>query len=164
MPVGPNTLWPENTKKSGSSACTSVRMCEIDCAPSSNTLAPARCAICIISAAGVTVPNALDTCVNETNLTREVSSFWYSASKICPLSSTGATLRIAPVSWQSCCQGTILAWCSRCEITISSPAPMCFLPHVLATKLIASVVPRTNTTWSTDGALIKRRTVSRAPS
>ncbi len=66
MPVGPNTLWPEKTKKSQSIDCTSTGMCETDCAPSTSTRAPWRCAIAVISRTGVTVPSALETCVIET--------------------------------------------------------------------------------------------------
>ncbi len=47
---------------------------------------------------------------------------------------------------------------------ISSPAPTCFKPNVFATRLIASVAPRTNTISSADGALMKRATLLRAPS
>ena len=41
MPVGPNILWPENAKKSQSSARTSTRMCGTACAPSTSTSAGA---------------------------------------------------------------------------------------------------------------------------
>ena len=82
MPVGANTLWPEKTKKSASSACTSTGMCETDCAPSTSTRAPWRCAIAIISRAGVTVPSAFETCVSATMRVRGPSSFSYSSSSI----------------------------------------------------------------------------------
>jgi hypothetical protein len=70
MPVGPKILWPENTKKSASSACTSTGMCETDCAPSTSVRAPARCAIATISRTGTTCPSALDTCVTATIFVR----------------------------------------------------------------------------------------------
>ena len=122
IPVGPNTLWPEKTNQSQSSCCMSTRMCETDCAPSTSTRAPTRCAISIICRAGVTVPSAFETWESDTTLVREPSSFWYSSSSICPSLSTGATRSLAPTSLHNCCQGTILAWCSSQVITISSPS------------------------------------------
>ena len=50
-------------------------MCETACAPSSSAVAPQRCAIAIISRAGVIVPSAFDTCVNATSFVREHISF-----------------------------------------------------------------------------------------
>src|SRR5450830_794554 len=82
MPVGPNTLWPEKTKKSASRSCTSTRMCETDCAPSTKALAPTRCASSTISLIGVTVPSAFETCVTATILVRSLSSLRYSSSRI----------------------------------------------------------------------------------
>ena len=52
-------------------------------------------------------------------------------------------MREAALLGASSCQGTMLAWCSRCEITISSPSPRCCRPQVAATRLMASVAPRT---------------------
>ena len=43
-------------------------MCETACAPSTSTRAPWRCAISTISRAGVIVPSAFDTCVNDDEL------------------------------------------------------------------------------------------------
>ncbi len=68
MPVGAKSLWPERTKKSASRSCTSTFMCETDCAPSTSTRAPTRCAISTIVFAGVTVPSAFETCVKATIL------------------------------------------------------------------------------------------------
>ena len=45
----------------------------------------------------------------------------------------------------SICHGTMLAWCSRLVTTISSPSLTLRPPQALATRLIASVVPRTQT-------------------
>ena len=120
-------------------------MCETDCAPSTSASAPWRCAIAIISAAGVTVPSALETEVNATMRVRGPSSFSYSSSLTSPLSSTGATRSLAPVAAQSCCQGTMLAWCSSQVTTISSPSRTLRRPQLCATRLIPSVAPRTNT-------------------
>ena len=50
-----------------------------------------------------------------------------------------------PVCSQSSCQGTMFEWCSSAEIRISSPAFTRWRPKVCATRLIASVVPRTKT-------------------
>ena len=164
MPVGPKTLWPENTKKSAPMSCTSTRMCEMDCAPSTSALAPARCARATISLTGTTVPSAFDTCVTATILVRSFRSFWYSSSSTWPESSTGITRSLAPLAAASCCQGTMLAWCSRWLTMISSPSPMCCAPQLLATRLMASVVPRTKITSFTSGALMNCFTRWRAPS
>ena len=83
---------------------------------------------------------------------------------IWPVSSTGATRNRAPVAAHSCCHGTMLAWCSSHEITISSPAPTLARPHACATRLMPSVVPRTNTISRLDGAPMNFATVSRADS
>ena len=164
MPVGPKTLWPENTKKSAPMACTSTAMCETDCAPSTSALAPAWWASSTICCTGTTVPSALETWVTETILVRGFSSLRYSSMSTWPESSTGITRIFAPLAAASCCQGTMLAWCSRWETMISSPSPTCCQPQLLATRLMASVVPRTKMTSFTSGALMKRRTRSRAPS
>ncbi|MCY1307934.1 hypothetical protein D9M69_225550 [compost metagenome] len=109
MPVGPKILCPENTRKSASSACTLVRRCGTDCAPSTSTRAPTPWARAMISATGVMVPRALETWVTDTSLVRGQSSLAYSSRMICPLSSTGITRIFAPTSAASCCQGTMLA-------------------------------------------------------
>jgi len=44
-----------------------------------------------------------------------------------------------PFSLAIICQGTMLAWCSSVERTISSPGCRNFLPYVCATRLIPSV-------------------------
>ncbi len=38
-----------------------------------------------------------------------------------PRESIGATTNVAPVCSQTICHGTILAWCSKCVMSISSP-------------------------------------------
>ena len=96
-------------------------MCETACAPSTSTRAPWRWAISTISRAGVTVPSAFETWVNETSCVRGPSSFSYSSRRTWPRSSTGATRSRAPFSAQSSCQGTMFAWCSSQVMTISSP-------------------------------------------
>ena len=76
----------------------------------------------------------------------------------------GTTESRAPVCAASSCQGTMFEWCSSCETTISSPAASRARPCDCATRLIASVVPRTNTISAGEAALTKRRAFSRAPS
>jgi hypothetical protein len=110
------------------------------------------------------VPSAFETCEIDTNRVRGPSSFSYASSTTRPRSSTGATRRRAPVSDASCCQGTMLAWCSSQLITISSPAATLRRPQLLATRLMASVAPRVKTMSLGEGAFKKRRTLSRAAS
>ncbi|MNT37701.1 hypothetical protein D3C72_1738490 [compost metagenome] len=90
-------------------ACTSTRMCETDCAPSTSALAPARCASSTISRTGTTVPSALETCVTATMRVRWFSRRRYSSSRTWPESSTGMTRSLAPTCEASCCHGTMLA-------------------------------------------------------
>jgi len=164
MPVGAKTLWPEKTNQSASRACTLTRRWETDWAPSTSTLAPARWARSTISFTGVMVPRALETWVMATSLVFSLSSFWTSSRRIWPSSSTGMTRIFAPFSAASCCQGTMLAWCSRMETTISSPAPMFWRPQLWATRLMASVAPRTKMISLAEGAPMKRATLFRADS
>ena len=78
---------------------------------------------------GVTVPSALETWVAATSLVRGPSRSSNSLSSRLPASSTGATFRTAPVCCESSCHGTMLAWCSRWVMTISSPGPRCLPPQ-----------------------------------
>ncbi|MCY1550470.1 hypothetical protein D9M68_867270 [compost metagenome] len=110
------------------------------------------------------MPSAFETCVTATIFVRSFSSLRYSSSSTWPESSTGITRSFAPLAAASCCHGTMLAWCSRFDTMISSPSPTCWPPQLLATRLMASVVPRTKITSSTSGALMNLRTRSRAPS
>ena len=103
------------------------RLRAVDAAPSRRRGAPSRPS----AFAGVTVPSAFETCGNATSLVRALSSLPYSSSSTWPRSSTGATRSFAPLASASCCHGTMLAWCSRCVMTISSPAPMCLPPQLL---------------------------------
>ena len=84
--------------------------------------APWRCAISTISRAGVMVPSAFETCVKETMRVRGLSSFSYSSRMIWPCVIDRRDAKCAPFSEASCCQGTMLAWCSSQVMTISSPA------------------------------------------
>ena len=74
---------------------------------------------------------------------RGPSSFSYSSSSSSPRSLMGITRSRAPFSSHSSCQGTMFEWCSMAPMTISSPAFTFFRPQVCATRLMASVVPRT---------------------
>ena len=74
------------------------------------------------------------------------------------------TRSFAPVSAINCCHGTMFAWCSRCEMMISSPRWMFALPQLLATRLMASVAPRTKTMSFSEPAPMNLATVLRAPS
>ena len=81
-----------------------------------------------------------------------------------PLSSIGITFRAMPrfAAWS--CQGTMLLWCSIAEMITSSPSPIKASQNDDTTRLMLSVVPRVKIISSVLGALMKRRTVSRAAS
>ena len=89
------------------------------------------------------MPRAFETWASDTSFVRGPSKRAYSSRMTCPRSSTGATRRRAPVSSQSRYQGTMFAWCSSQVMTISSPLPTFFRPQAWATRLMASVPPRT---------------------
>ena len=76
----------------------------------------------------------------------------------------GSTFSAAPVRSHSICQGTMLEWCSMAVISTSSPLFTFERPNDVATRLMPSVVPRTNTISLVEGALMKARVFSRAPS
>ena len=96
----------------------------------------------------LTVPSAFDVCVTATTFVRvEITSprRWRSRS---PESRAGITRSVAPDRSHAICHGTMLAWCSSAETTTSSPARS-RLANPCATRLMASVVPRVNTTsWA----------------
>ena len=60
-----------------------------------------------------------------------------------PSSSTGTQSISAPTRSASCCQGTMLEWCSISVSTMRSPSPTLASPQARATRLIASVALRT---------------------
>ncbi len=58
----------------------------------------------------------------------------------------------------------MLEWCSSSVRTISSPSPTFSAPQAVATRLIASVVPRVKTISAGSDAPTKRATRARASS
>ena len=99
-----------------------------------------------------------------TSLVFSESSRPYSLMISWPVSSTGMIRSFAPVSATSICHGTIFAWCSRCDRMISSPRRMLAFPQLLATRLMASVAPRTKMMSFSVCAPMNLATVLRAPS
>ena len=121
MPVGPHILWPVNPTKSAPSELTSISPCGADWAASTSTSAPTACARAAISATGLMVPSTLDWCASATSLVRSVISWSAAARSSLPSGVTPNQRSLAPVRWQSICQGTMLEWCSISVMTISSP-------------------------------------------
>ena len=125
MPVGPKILWPENTKKSASSALhvhahVRDRLRAVDQRARAGAVRHRD-----------HLPHRRDRAqrvrhLRERDELRAVvrAACWYSSSSTWPRSSTGITRSCrARLRRHSCCQGTMLAWCSRWETMISSPAP-----------------------------------------
>ena len=164
MPVGPSALWAEKARKSHPSACTSVARWGTDCAASIITGAPAAWAASTISRTGLTVPREFATWVMDTKRVRGPSIARYSSITSAPSSSMGTTRSFAPVCSQRSCHGTMFEWCSMWEMTISSPSRSRGRTNPLATRLMASVVPRAKTISRGSPALRKARTFSRVPS
>ena len=63
----------------------------------------------------------------------------------------------APTRCASICHGTRLEWCSTVVRMISSPSRTFCQPYVMAIRLIASVVPRTQTTFRGVGRVDEAR-------
>ena len=128
-------------------------MCATACAPSTSTGMPRACAFSTIVAIGLIVPSEFDTWTTATIFVRSVSRPSSRSIRSSPSSVIGSTFRCAPFSSQMSCQGTMFEWCSISVMSTSSPLPMFARPNVCATRLIASVVPRTKMISREFGAL-----------
>ena len=117
-----------------------------------------------ISFTGLIVPRAFETWETARSFVRFVRRRGSSSSLSSPLSVIGTTRREAPLRSQRSCHGTMFEWCSSPVRRISSPSRTKACPKLVATRLIASVVPRTKTISFVSAAPTKRRTSSRAPS
>ncbi len=135
-----------------------------DWAPSISTGTPRACASSMMRRTGLIVPSELDRWTIETIFGRPFSSFSYSSRSNSPSSFMGTTRSTAPVASQAICQGTMLEWCSIAERMISSPGRRLVRPQDWATRLMASVAPRTKTISRGSAAFRNRRTLSRAAS
>ncbi len=136
-PLGPKALCELAARKSTSSFFTSMARCEIDCAASSKTGMPRACAIETTSATGAMQPVTLETCANATSFVRGVRSNGSVSQRGTPSSSMGMSTGRAPTR-----HGSQLAWCSLAGKTTSSSCPR---QRPWASRLMASVVPRTKT-------------------
>ena len=96
-------------------------MCETDCAPSTSTRAPWRCAICDHLARRSDGAERVRDLGERDEPRPRAEQLLVFVEDDWPRSSTGATRRRAPFSAHSICQGTMLAWCSSQVMTISSP-------------------------------------------
>ena len=163
MPDGPHILWLEKAAKSAPHACTSVALCGTYWQASTTARAPAAWAAAHSSVTGVSVPSTLLIAVTETTLapstrrSRSVRSSWPSAV-------SGIQRNSMPRSAASWCQGTMLAWCSMCVSTTTSPGERLARPHEWTTRLSASVAFLVNTISSAWPALTKPATLARAAS
>ena len=111
------------------------------------------------------MPRTFDMRLNATIFTRPPArSRLRSARTSSPSSSTPTYSRRAPFSLASSCHGTMLLWCSYSVVTITSPSRTLARPQECATRFIASVVPRTKTISSRDGAPTNDAIRSRADS
>jgi hypothetical protein len=128
MPDGPHILWLENAAKSASHDWTSVTLCGTYWQASTIAIAPAAWAARQSAATGVMVPSTLLIAVNEKTFApssscgRSVRSSW-------PSSVSGTQRSSMPFDWASMCHGTMLAWCSMCVSTTTSPSPRLAPPH-----------------------------------
>jgi hypothetical protein len=106
------------------------------------------------AATGFSVPSTLETWVTASRRVRSSNSAGMHPAAACrPVQRDHPQL--APTRAHSICHGTILAWCSICADDDVIPAPTLAFPQLLATRLIPSVVPRTNTSSSGERALRK---------
>ena len=164
MPVGPQSLWEEPTRKSAPSWATSRgRWARLWQASTSNS-APAAWARGAISAIGFRQPRVLLTCTRLTRRVRPLSWAWKSARSSSPRSVRPTWRRTQPVRAASSCQGTRLLWCSMTLSSTSSPALRLASPQLRATRLIASLALRVNTISWGEAAPTKAAVLARAPS
>ena len=76
----------------------------------------------MISPTGLIVPSTFETAVTATSCVRSVSSSSSASRSSCAVvGDRHDTARTAPVRSASCCQGTMLEWCSISVSRISSP-------------------------------------------
>ncbi len=68
-PDGPQSLWPENARKSAFMACTSTGRCGTDCAPSTTITPPSPCTQSARSRIGLMVPSEFDWSTTASSLT-----------------------------------------------------------------------------------------------
>ena len=110
------------TRKSAPSEARSVGPCGTECTPSTQTSAPAACAVLAIAATSGTVPMALLPAVTATSRVRSPtrSANWPAGSS--PVAGSNSAQRtVAPAASAACTQGrTLASWSSR-ETTTSSP-------------------------------------------
>ena len=163
MPDGPTILWLLKATKSASHACTSVTLCGTYWQASTIAIAPAACAASQRRRTGVIVPSTLLIAV-KLNAFAPSSSCGNVVRSSWPSAVSGTQRSSMPRSAASMCHGTMLAWCSMCVSTTASPAFMFVRAHDHTTRLSASVAFFVKTTSRVCGALMKRRTLSRAPS
>ena len=163
MPIGPSILWPVKATKSASMAWTSVARWGTYWLASTSTSAPAACAASASWRTGLMVPSTLDMADTQSSLAPSRSRSRSVRSSV-PSAVTGIQRSSTPFSAASMCHGTMLAWCSSSVSTTASPSPRLARPHVLATRLMASVAFLANTTSALLGALMNAFTLSRAPS
>ena len=164
IPVGPHILWLENAIKSQFQSCTSTAACGTACAASTAANAPTVWALATSSLVGLIVPNTFDAAVNENIFVFSVSNSSNASMSSNPSAVNGTYFNVAPVCSQTICQGTMFAWCSIAVMSTSSPGFRLAPPQLYASRLKPSVAFRTKITSSEEGALIKARTFSRAPS
>ncbi len=129
-----------------------------------STSAPASWARRVMSSTGLIVPSVFDTWVNATSLGLSFSRTSNTSWRRIPSSVIGMNSRSASFSCASSCHGTRFAWCSISVRTMTSPRPMFLRPHEYATRLIASVALRVNTTSCGSGTPRNRATVAREAS
>ena len=161
MPVGPNTLWPENARKSQSSARTSSGSCGADWQASSTTTVPLARARATSGAGSVMVPSTFDTWAKLSSFTRGVSSASNACRSSVPSGNNGIRFTCKPRSCATIRQGRSLAWCSNSVIRSASPGCSVVRAYAKAMRFSPSVALRVNTI-SCGAALRKRATVARA--
>ena len=81
-----------------------------------------------------------------------------SAMSNLPSGVIGAYSILAPFSFASSCQGTMLLWCSIMVSRMTSPCLTNFEPHPNLTRFIDSVVPLVNTISCGEGELMNLAT------
>mmetsp|Transcript_43754 Transcript_43754/g.126399 ORF Transcript_43754/g.126399 Transcript_43754/m.126399 type:complete len:223 (-) Transcript_43754:409-1077(-) len=163
-PVGPHILCALAASQSTSRALTSTGMCGTLWHASKSTFAPTACAEATISSTGFAQPRTLETWHTLTKRVRSPTRLLKWSRSSAPFGERRAKRRLQPTSPASICHGTRFEWCSITVSTISSPARMFALAHVLATKFIASLAFRVKMISDGSAAPTNLATFARAPS
>ena len=141
IPVGPPILWAETATKSTPESSKLILSWGAPWAQSSSTLALLEWDISTILSIGFLIPRTLLVWTTHTRAAPSTATSNACMSKVNELVSIGTYLTSIPFSLESCCHGTISAWCSISVMTTTSSSSRFSLAQPNETRFMASVAP-----------------------